>query len=320
MRYPTLKLLLSRIICHDSGHVGGPFLVFLLCLGLSLLPNLLLYPHVLAQPLDARAPEPKDRAGPQRIISLMPALTETVCLLGACPLLVATDRHSDWPEAVRKLPKLGALDDISLEALIRLKPDLILAHPGGRLNERLKTLGLPLLELRSDNLQDIQQALSAIETRLKLPQAPRAALLWDEAQSAIQAQAKALRLNRNARVYIEVDSALYAGGPKSYLGELLNALGAQNIVPHDLNAFPKLAPEFILAQQPDLVMQLHVGPSPASRPGWQLLKALKAGRLCQWSSEELNILVRPGPRVAQASALMAACLSKTLPVNQPTTR
>lgn len=271
----------------------------------------------LVQPLDALAEMPRTVGAPHRIISLMPALTEAVCLLGACPLLVATDRHSDWPASVLKLPKLGALDDTSLEAVLLLKPDLILAHPGGRLNERLKALGAQVLELRSDSQQDIRDALFAIEERLKLQRPPRAAALWQEARLAIQSHAKRLALAKHTRVYIEVDSALYAAGPKSYLGELLAELGAQNIVPADLGTFPKLAPEFVLAQQPDVIMQMHNGPDLATRPGWQALHALRQGQFCKWGKADLNILVRPGPRLAEASRLMAACLERSKQVSRP---
>lgn len=281
---------------------------------MRLLTAFMLLALTLTQPLLAQAVRPGAQASvelrPQRIISLMPALTEAVCLLGACEFLVATDRHSDWPVSIQKLPKLGALDDTSLEAVIALKPDLILSHPGGRLNARLKTLGYPVLELRSDNLQDIRQALLEIERKLGADQPARASKLWEEAQSALHAQAKTLALSRTTKVYIEVDSALYAAGPASYLGELLTALGAQNIVTNALGPFPKIAPEFVLAQQPEVIMQMHSGTSLAQRPGWRSLNAIQQGRLCQWSAEHLNILVRPGPRVAQASALMAACLLK----------
>jgi iron complex transport system substrate-binding protein len=172
------------------------------------------------------------------------------------------------------------------------------------------------VELRSDNLQDVRHLLNEIERQLKITRGPAtralsAAQIWDGAQENIRAQAKALSLSKNTRVYIEVDSALYAAGPKSYLGELLVALGANNIVPAHLTAFPKLAAEFVLSEQPDVLMQLHSESSLAKRPGWQSLRAVKKGRVCQWDAESLNILVRPGPRIAEASALMAACLQKT---------
>ena len=70
---------------------------------------------------------------PQRVITLLPSLGEIVCELKACDLLVGVDRYSNWPERVKALPKLGGLDDTQLEALVKLKPDLVLQ----RLRERL---------------------------------------------------------------------------------------------------------------------------------------------------------------------------------------
>jgi iron complex transport system substrate-binding protein len=249
---------------------------------------------------------------PERIISLMPALTETVCVLGACEKLLATDAYSDWPASVKQLPKLGAFDEISIEAIIRLRPDLVLAHPGGRLNPRLRSLGIPLVELPSDTLKDIHHALKTIGALVQADTGagPSVDQIWNSAQQRLKHQARTLALKKPTRVYIEVDSALYAAGPNSYLGELLQGLGAENISPERLGAFPKLAPEFVLQQQPDIMMQMHAGVSPAYRPGWGQLKAIKAGKICQWDAEQNNVLLRPGPRLIEAIDLIAACLEK----------
>jgi iron complex transport system substrate-binding protein len=246
--------------------------------------------------------------GPQRIISLMPGLTESLCMLDACQRLVGTDKYSDWPSTVKALPKLGALDDVSVEAVLQLHPDLILAHPGGRLNQRLRALGLRVVELRSDNLKDAQEALLRLEQLLELPHLGKAESLWSQAKADIRAQATALSLKPNTKVYMEVDSALYAAGENSYLGELLSLLGGHNIVPSSMAAFPKLSPEFVLAQQPDFIMQMHSSTGLEQRPGWRHLKAVQLHHLCTWPREQLNILLRPGPRIAEAARLMATCL------------
>ncbi len=68
-------------------------------------------------------------APPKRIVSLLPSVTESLCALGACASLVGTDDFSNWPDAVRRLPKLGGLDDAQLERIVQLKPDLVLPHP-----------------------------------------------------------------------------------------------------------------------------------------------------------------------------------------------
>ena len=65
-------------------------------------------------------------AAPQRVVSLLPSLTEIVCALQACGRLVAVDRYADWPEAVRALPRVGGLEDTQIERVLALKPDLVL--------------------------------------------------------------------------------------------------------------------------------------------------------------------------------------------------
>ncbi|RYF62016.1 MAG: ABC transporter substrate-binding protein, partial [Comamonadaceae bacterium] len=62
---------------------------------------------------------------PQRIVSMLPSLTETVCELGACGRLVGVDRYSNWPGRVRTLPQVGGGLDPNVEAIVALKPDLV---------------------------------------------------------------------------------------------------------------------------------------------------------------------------------------------------
>ena len=62
---------------------------------------------------------------PQRIVSLLPSLTETICALDSCGRLVATDRYSDWPPQVKALPKAGGIDDAEIELIVKLE-----ARPG----------------------------------------------------------------------------------------------------------------------------------------------------------------------------------------------
>ncbi|HMN56925.1 MAG TPA: helical backbone metal receptor, partial [Ottowia sp.] len=65
-------------------------------------------------------------APPARIVSLLPSLTETVCALGACARLVGVDRYANWPPPVQRLPKLGGGLDPGVEAVVALRPDVVL--------------------------------------------------------------------------------------------------------------------------------------------------------------------------------------------------
>ena len=116
---------------------------------------------------------------------------------------------------------------------------------------------------------------------------------------------------RGTRVYFEVNQGPYAAGEVSFIGETLTRLGAKNIVPAKLGPFPKLNPEYIVRADPDLIM---IGRRSAdglqARPGWQSMRALREQRVCVFTPEESDILVRPGPRMADAARLLVRCVTE----------
>jgi iron complex transport system substrate-binding protein len=252
---------------------------------------------------------PAGGAVPQRIVTLMPSLTETVCALGACGRLVGTDRFSDWPAAVRELPKLGGLEDTQVERLLRLKPDLVLSPGSTRAVDRLQALGLRVLVLEPQSLADTERVLRVVAQALGEPAA--AAVLWQRLQRRIAAAAARVpAATRGQRVYLEVAASPFAAGEASFVGELLAQLGLGNVVPAALGSFPSLNPEFVLRAQPDIVIASQRGlASMASRPGWSSLRALQAGRSCGLAPVDWDSLVRPGPRLADAAEALAACIA-----------
>lgn len=245
---------------------------------------------------------------PQRVISLLPSLTETVCALQACSRLVGTDRYSNWPASVLALPKLGGLQDTQIERIVALKPDLVLVPGSSRVIDRLESLGLRVVVLEPKTLQDTERVIQRVA--LALGDAPAGPALWQRMQARIAAAAARVPARmRGQKVYFEVASSPYAAGEMSFVGETLAQLGMGNIVPAALGPFPKLNPEFIVRAQPDIIMATAraVAEMPA-RPGWGGLRALQDKRHCGFASEPWDTLVRPGPRLAEAAELLADCL------------
>jgi iron complex transport system substrate-binding protein len=244
---------------------------------------------------------------PQRIVTLLPSLTETVCALGACDRLVGTDRFSDWPAQVRSLPKAGGLEDANLERIVALKPDLVLAAASARVLQRLESLGLKVAALEPRNHADMRRVLDAVAQLLGQANADA---LWARIERETQAAAARVPPGwRGKRVYFEVDAGPYAAGPVSFIGETLGQLGLGNIVPPALGPFPKLNPEFVVRAQPDLVIgSRREVDEMSARPGWAALAALRKGRVCRFESAQAEVLVRPGPRLGEAAALLADCL------------
>ncbi|HSM21490.1 MAG TPA: helical backbone metal receptor [Rubrivivax sp.] len=247
-------------------------------------------------------------APPQRIVSLLPSLTETVCELQACARLVGTDRFSNWPEAVRALPKLGGLEDSQIERIVSLKPDLVLVAVAARAIDRLEALGLPVLALEPRNAAETRRVIERVALALGEPAAGAALVARIEGRVAAAASRVPPAL-RGSTVYFEVAANPYAAGEASFVGELLARLGLVNIVPASMGPFPQLNPEFVLRAQPAVVMATAAAVAEMPRrPGWAMLHALQRGQFCGFDTGTYDTLVRPGPRLGDAAEAIADCL------------
>ena len=246
---------------------------------------------------------------PQRVVSLLPSLTETVCALQACGRLVGTDRHSDWPASVRALPRLGGLEDTQIERILALKPDLVLAARSSRAVDRLEALGVPVLALEPQSLADTRRMVQRVA--LALGVAGEGDALLAQIDSRIAAAARRVPPAwRGRKLYVEVASVPYAASESSFIGELLTLLGLGNVVPASLGPFPQLNPEFVLRAQPDVVVaSARALAGMPARPGWNTLKALQAGHSCGLASDAWDALVRPGPRLGEAADALADCVA-----------
>lgn len=249
---------------------------------------------------------------PQRIVTLLPSLTESVCTLGACDRLVGVDRYSNWPASVRVLPQVGGGIDPNVEAIVALKPDVVLLAKSSRVTERLEALGLKVVVLEPKNHADVRRVLEALARLLGAGDAQQ---VWRTIDASVSAAAQSLPESvKHTRVYFEVNNGPYAAGESSFIGETLTRLGARNIVPASLGPFPKLNPEFVVRADPDLIMVgERSGQGMEQRPGWGHIKAVRSGRICRFTADESDVLVRPGPRMGEAARLMAQCLLAKAP-------
>lgn len=257
---------------------------------------------------DDRGTEHRLAAPPQRIVTMLPSLTELVWVLGAGPRIVGVDRYSDWPAAVAKLPRLGGLEDAQIEAIAALRPDLVLASSSSRAMERLQALGFTVVRLSSDSHADVHRSLQLVARLLGTPEA--AERVWWRLQQELDAAATRVPVAlRGQRVYFEIGGGPYAAGAASFIGETLARLGMVNIVPAELGPFPKLNPEFVVRAKPDVMMGLAREQATfAQRPGWDSLAAVRTQRTCAFDSAAYELLTRPGPRMGEAAALLADCL------------
>ncbi len=249
---------------------------------------------------------------PRRIVVMLPSATETLCALGACDRIVGTDDFSNWPEAVQKLPKLGGLYNPSVEKIVALKPDLVIASPYGKLAPALARVGIPVFVVKTETYDDIFKTARELG-RLVGREAQAEALVARIRAQVYALESKAAKSKTRPTVYYEIDATPYTVGPDSFIGVLIQKARGRNIIPRNLGLFPKISPELVVAKNPEVIV---LGDAPygvtyakiKARPGWAGIRAVKDRRVCELTKAETDVVHRPGPRVAEGLRVLIRCI------------
>lgn len=252
---------------------------------------------------------------PQRVISLLPSLTESVCALGKCSTLVGIDSFSNWPKSIQSLPKLGGMGDINIERIVQLKPDVVLLENASPVIARLNGLGISTFALDIKSMRDEERALQKLDVVLGSSESTR---VWNQIQQEIMRASKQLPSpEKKISVYFEVNPAPFAAGKNSFIGEILTRLGLVNIIPDSLGPFPKINPEFVVQSKPEVILLTESTVRDIqNRPGWKSIPALAKKRICTFTADQNDILVRPGPRMGEAALIISECIQEKMSLSR----
>lgn len=219
-----------------------------------------------------------ERAAP-RIVSLAPHATELLFAAGAGDRVVAVDTHSDHPPEVASLARLRSYPSPDAEALLALRPDLVVlwgAAAGADRLQRLESLGLTVFVSEPRSLEAIATSLERF-ARLAADPAPGLA----RAQR-FRAQVAALR-GRSAHraplpVFVQAwTRPLFTLSDRDTIGDALRVCGAHNLFGDAAAAAPQLGPEAVLAAGPRLIVAVDAD---GDRSRWDELRVLRpAGRI-----------------------------------------
>jgi iron complex transport system substrate-binding protein len=241
------------------------------------------------------------RAEPARIVALLPSHTETLFALGVGDRVAGVDDFSDYPEKAAGLPKLGGLFDARLEPLLALKPDLVLVSETSRAVVPLEASGTTVWAGSARTFDDVFRIIETIGRIVGRPS--KATEITRQMRDEINEIEKDSRGRPHPTVYFEIDRAPYAAGAVSFIGALITRAGGINIVPPDLGEFPKLGPEWLIAQNPSVILGVS-REELLGRPGFAGLSAVRAGRVHTLSPDERRTIVRPGPHLAEGLRAM----------------
>ncbi len=266
------------------------------------------YPIVL---IDELGREVTLQAEPKRIISMVPAHTETLCALGKdiCDRLIGVDEYSNYPNL--SVPKVGSIfnRDAALELIVALKPDLVLIFDGATSYEfslALERLGIASYGTAAqtyDETFEVFKMLGLIVNRSLEAQA-----LVTKVKEEIAAIEKLIKNEPTPKVYYELGrfGGLNSVGPSSYIGYLMEKAGGQNIVGEQVGDFPTLDPEFVVAANPNIIILGHNSTLTelSARPGWSNIVAVKKEQVYVLSQEQIDTLNRSGPRISEAVKIL----------------
>lgn len=248
-------------------------------------------------------------AAPQRVISMLPSHTESVCAIEACDLLIGVDRHSNYPAQVTGLPQLGDAFAPDLEAVLALDPDFVLVDEYSGLQAPLTDLGITVFAGSPQTIDETMAFLMLLGAMLD--RETEAAVLVGQLEGEIKGVAAVLTGVAGPRVFVELDPTPYSVGPSSYIGELVAAAGGVNIVTEAMGEFPQVDPEYVVLQDPQVIVLTDApfgvtADSVAARPGWSAIEAVIDGRVYELDTAAADIISRSGPRMGEAVKLLAA--------------
>lgn len=247
---------------------------------------------------------------PQRIISLVPSVTEILFELGLEDRIVGVTSFCTYPEQARKKPRVGSYSDPSLEALTLQQPDLVIisadsANPA--LITRMERLGLPVYVVYPRGIEETIAMISAVgQVTGKAQAGERMAQQLKDAVKQIEA---AVAGRPRPRVlFCVMVRPLTVAGPDTLVGNLIKAAGGENVVPAGANRYPTWGGESLLLADPDLIIvSPHPGtPNPSDLFSvWPELKAIRENRIISVHPDWVH---RPGPRLNLGLAALAEAI------------
>jgi len=264
------------------------------------------------------APSAQTPARPQRIISLVPALTEMLFAVGAGPQVVAVSSFDEYPPQVKNLERVGALLDPNLERILALRPDLVAVYGSQQdLKTQLARASIPVYSYRHTGLADIATTIREIGARVGHAAEARAVTDRIEAQLAsIRARVGTAPRPRTLLVFGREAGALrgiYASGGVGFLHDMLEAAGGEDVFADIKRESVQATTELILARKPDVILEIRSGASETGRLAsevavWRTLASIPAVR-----NNRVHFIIDPrtvvpGPRVAEATELLARTL------------
>src|SRR5262245_61778488 len=249
-------------------------------------------------------------ARPRRVVALAPSVTEIVYGLGEGDRVVGVCGQCDYPPATRGLPRVGGYLAPSVEAVLAVRPDLVLVVPSPGNREAVRTLeraGLRVLVTADRTLDDLWAAIDSIAAALGV--AARGAALRASVQQQLDTVRKRVAGLPSTRVLLVVGHRpLIVAGGGTLQDELLRVAGGINVAADAGTAFPQVPIELVVARAPEVILDAAMGSEAGGQELFEALRTVPAVRDGRIVPLAADAIFRAGPRVGAAAALLASAI------------
>ena len=240
-------------------------------------------------------------APPRRIVSLVPSVTEILFALGAEDRLVGVTDFCDFPPAARAKPRVGGMVAPNLEAIVALRPDVVVVTPAGNSDEtfaQLARLGLPMFAVNPTGVREVLDLIGKLGALAERP-APAADLAATLARRIRDVTARVASLPRPRVLYVVWPEPLIVPGRGSVVSELIELAGGESVTTDGGAGYPRYSVEAALARNPEVILLARHGNQTQAigREPWERFTGLPAIRKGRIHAVNGDVLHRYGPRM-----------------------
>jgi iron complex transport system substrate-binding protein len=255
-------------------------------------------------------------APPKRIVSLAPSTTEILFALGLGDRVVGVTSFCDYPEEAKKKPKIGGMSNPSLEAILLLKPDIVVMTMDGNpkeVEERLRSLKITTYVFTARRISELPQGIREMGKALQVKE--KADRLVREMEASIKrlgvrSQKSEVTKRGQKVLFIVWPEPLIVAGPGTAIDDAITLLGYENIASRTRTTYPKYSIEEVIHRAPDVIF--------IGRGSGMHMQAVSQGLLQKMASVPAiksgsvffvgDGLYRLGPRIVKGIEELSACL------------
>ena len=255
---------------------------------------------------------------PQRIVSLVPSVTEILFELGLEKRIVAVTDFCTYPKATLNLPKVGGYADPSLESILLHQPDLVIAAADMNrpaLIRRLEIMKIPVYVVHP---QTVATTLTTIENIGRITRvANRGKLLADSIKARIKKiQAQVIKLKPKTTLECVMLQPLTVAGPDTFIDDIIAIAGGINVVPKGPSRYPTWNTEALLTVNPEAIIVSTYPGQPLPKyffNNWPQLQAVRNQQIIEINADWIH---RPGPRMILGLEALAKALHPSIVINE----